>query len=231
MHENHIRSQCQCPWIKFMSHAFADALPRAAFTIQWRSWVVTTETIWPTKPKVSTIWHLKKIFLTSAPEYQVIFGELVKQCSGRILKGHSEIFSCLISNTDIIKKKKKPLPIYVCFSPWVIDSYGRETHLQSRESGGNRSLAFQHVYKIQGNLSQYFHRFKSIFSSEFFSKKEEVERKTFTFRNGALTFHMICPGPQNVPHRNSTLWDAEPHLMRGWMVGEQIKYAIRVVLI
>lgn len=24
----------------------------AAFTLQWKSWIVATETIWPTKPKI-----------------------------------------------------------------------------------------------------------------------------------------------------------------------------------
>ena len=44
------------------SRAHLFILSIAAFTLQWKSWIVATEPIWPAKPKICTIWPLQKKF-------------------------------------------------------------------------------------------------------------------------------------------------------------------------
>ena len=44
------------------SRAHSFILSIAALTEQWNSWVVATETIWPAKPEIGTIWPLQKKF-------------------------------------------------------------------------------------------------------------------------------------------------------------------------
>lgn len=49
---------CFCKWgfTETQLHSLIYILSMAVFVLQWQSWVVTTENIWPTKPEIFPMW-------------------------------------------------------------------------------------------------------------------------------------------------------------------------------
>ena len=63
--ENYMEFRFQHPCKKFYWNTgtlFTSALSVAAFMLQQQCWLVVTEVIWPTKPKIVTLWPSEKKF-------------------------------------------------------------------------------------------------------------------------------------------------------------------------
>ena len=65
-YENSLKFKFQCPQSGTQPHSFICILSRAAYTPQWQSQVVATETVWPAKPIIFTIWPLQRIVWDTA---------------------------------------------------------------------------------------------------------------------------------------------------------------------
>ena len=45
-------------------------ISKAAFMLQWQSWVIVIETVWPTQPKILFSGPLQKKFADASLEYE-----------------------------------------------------------------------------------------------------------------------------------------------------------------
>ena len=89
---------CVCQWrlIRAQTRSFIYRLSTAVFVLQWQHWVVATETVCPTKPRMFTIWP----FTGNVSQFLLIHP--IYQCQIMFLKCHFTILlSCLAPYNEV----------------------------------------------------------------------------------------------------------------------------------